>query len=82
MVRTQIQLTEKQSQKLKVLAARTGASVAELIRQGIDAVLERDTTAQPEDLRRRAIGAAGRYRSSRSDVSRRHDNYLGDAFGR
>ncbi len=82
MVRTQIQLTEKQSQRLKALAARTGSSVAELIRQGIDTVLERDTTAQPEDLRRRAIEAAGRFRSSRSDVSRRHDDYLGEAFGR
>ena len=36
MVRTQIQLTEEESEALKCEARRTGLSVAELIRQSVD----------------------------------------------
>lgn len=36
MVRTQVQLTEEQSLKLKRIAAREQKSVAELVRQAID----------------------------------------------
>ena len=82
MVRTQIQLTEKQAKSLKAVAARRGTSVAELIRQGIDSVLEQETSPQPEELRTRAIAVAGRFRSSLGDVARRHDDYLGKAFSR
>ncbi len=80
MIRTQIQLTEEQSRKLKAAAARRGISVAELIRQGIDASLDKDASPSRDELAARAVNAAGRFRSSRHDVARRHDRYLGESF--
>ena len=82
MVRTQIQLTEEQSRRLKASAARQGISVSELIRRGVDAALGQESALSGEQLASRAIQAAGRFRSSRSDVSRRHDDYLGEAYGK
>lgn len=80
MVRTQIQLTNEQSRKLKGTAARRGVSVAELIRQGVDAILQADTQPSEEEKRRRAAAAAGRFRSSSRDISVEHDRYLEQAF--
>ncbi|MDO8691529.1 MAG: CopG family transcriptional regulator [Dehalococcoidia bacterium] len=40
MVRTQIQLTEDQVQALKEVAAERKVSMSELIRQGVERVLE------------------------------------------
>ena len=40
MIRTQIQLTEEQAQRLKTLAAEQGKSVAELIRQSVDETIK------------------------------------------
>jgi hypothetical protein len=82
MVRTQIQLTEEQSRRLKAAAAPQGISVAELVRRGVDAALAQEWAPPIEELCRRAIQAAGRFRASRRDVSRKHDAYLGEAFAR
>jgi hypothetical protein len=82
MVRTQIQLTEEQSRRLKASAARQKISVAELIRRGVDLALGQESALSGEELVRRAIRAAGRFHSARSDVSRRHDDYLDEAYGR
>ena len=80
MVRTQIQLTDDQSKRLKALAARKGISVSDLIRQGVDTILTREADESPEERMQRAIQAAGMFRSSQSDVARHHDEYLGGAF--
>jgi len=80
MIRTQIQLTEEQSARLKAAAARRGVSVAELIRQSVEALLSRSDERSPEELRRRAAQAAGRHRSGVRDVSVRHDDYLNEAY--
>ncbi|HHY75458.1 MAG TPA: ribbon-helix-helix domain-containing protein [Firmicutes bacterium] len=79
MVRTQIQLTEEQAKKLKMKAAAMGVSMAELIRQGVDLVLEfNGDKAQPERVRR-AMSVVGRFRSDKTDVAVKHDKYLAEA---
>jgi len=80
MIRTQIQLTEDQSRRLKAAAATRGVSVSELIRQGIDSVVAGTAAPSREERLQRAIEAAGKFRSSRHDVARRHDRYLSEVF--
>ena len=80
MVRTQLQLTESQSEALKRIAARRGVSVAQIIRESVDERLRRATGPDADELRRRAIAVAGCGRSGKHDVSARHDDYLDEAF--
>jgi len=80
MIRTQVQLTEEQSISLKRLSAEKGKPVAELIRQGIDIVLQSADMVSPEEQRKRAISVAGRFQSGVSDLSRKHDKHLAEAF--
>lgn len=82
MVRTQIQLTEEQHRRLKRWADRLGISMAEAVRRCVE---ERLAYEQVEPGRanriREAMAVVGKYRSGRSDVAERHDDYLADAFG-
>jgi len=80
MVRTQIQLTDEQAKALKEAAARQGRSMAELVRDGVEAVLRAEAGPSREELKRRAIEALGRFRSGKADVSSEHDRYLAEAF--
>ncbi len=82
MVRTQIQLTEKQAKALKKLALSRQLPMAELIRQGVDAILISPVVLNAEEKRKRALAVAGRYRSGKRDVSREHDKHLAEAFGK
>ena len=82
MIRTQIQLTEDQSERLKVVASRRGVSVAELIRQGVDALLQNTGEKSTDEIVRRALAAAGKHRSGKSDVAERHDQYLAEDYSR
>lgn len=80
MVRTQIQLTEDQSQALKRLASKEGKSVAELIRSSIDHMLRMKYVQDENEMRRRAIEAAGKLHSDEIDIAKEHDRYLAEAF--
>ena len=82
MVRTQIQLTEDQLKALKKIATARQLSVAELIRRAVDTMIKTNTAADPDDRRKRAIEIAGKFSSGRSDISRKHDAYLSESFGR
>ena len=82
MVRTQIQLTKEQAKALKKMAASLHLSGAELIRRAIDVMIKSGPAADPEERRTRAIEIAGKFRSGRGDVSRKHDKYLADAFSK
>ena len=82
MVRTQVQLTERQVKLLKQLAASKNTSVAEIIRQAIDNFLKMQTTVDLEERKQRAIKAAGRFRSGISDLSKAHDKYLNEIFSK
>jgi hypothetical protein len=77
MIRTQIQLTERQADRLRKAAAERGESIASIIRDAIDQALDQDERA---DRRRRALEAIGGYRSGQTDISERHDEYLAGAF--
>jgi len=76
MIRTQVQLTEEQAQVLKNLASMRQVSVAQLIRQSVDALIRSSREIDAKERRRRAIAAAGRFHSGASDISTKHDEYL------
>ena len=80
MVRTQIQLTEEQAHRLKAAAAEQGVSMAELIRRGVDALLNGGYPDRSAERRRRAIAVAGRFRSGVPDLAVNHDRYLAEIY--
>ncbi len=80
MIRTQIQLTKEQADRLKKLAAERRLSVARLIRQAVEALIKSSAAVGDEERRKRAIAAAGRFRSGVSDLSTAHDKYLNEAY--
>ena len=82
MVRTQVQLTDRQLKSLREASAATGRSVADLVREGVDRYLAGRAGARREERIERAIRVAGRFSSGRSDVSSNHDKHLAEAFGK
>ena len=82
MVRTQIQLTEEQVKALKKIALSRHLSIAEIVRQAVDTVIRTNTVVDIEERRKRAIDIVGRFSSGKRDISRKHDTYLVEAFGK
>lgn len=80
MVRTQVQLTERQFQALKRVAARENISMAEVIRRALDRVVEAESLPDREEIKRRAIAAIGSAHSKTTDLSTRHDEYLAEIY--
>jgi len=80
MVKTQVQLSEAQVQALKALAAAQNKPTAELIRQAVDDFLRAMSSISIEERKRRAIAAAGRFRSGLSGLSTNHDRHLVEAY--
>lgn len=80
MIRTQIQLTEKQAEALRKISLKQRISMAELIRRGVDSIIQSALIIDPEERKKRAIHAAGKFRSGKSDVSEKHDDYLSEAI--
>lgn len=84
MIRTQIQLTKDQHARLKETARTERTSVAELVRRGVERVLE-------EDRRRRRRASAWQAfqelaqlphvpdPEGATDVAEHHDKYLADS---
>ena len=54
--------------------------MAELIRQAIDATLAGKMERSEDELRQRAMAAAGVFHSGRKDVAERHDALLAEDF--
>jgi len=77
MIRTQIQLEERQATALRRLAAEKGVSIAELIRRAVDEALLHRGDGQARY--RRALSVLGRGRSGLTDVSRKHDEYFAES---
>lgn len=80
MVRTQVQLTDEESRKVKRSAAKHNVSVAEYIRRSLDKALRSEIIPDEEEIRRRAIAAVGCGHSGLKDVSKRIDDYLVEAY--
>ncbi len=80
MIRTQVQLKERQLHRLRVLSAERGLSISELVRNGVDNFLAQMGKGAHTTRAQRAISAAGRFRSGHSDVARRHDDFLVSAY--
>lgn len=81
MIRTQVQLTEKQVRELKRIAAAQGISLAEVVRDAVDAAIRAGGVAvDREEMVGRALSIVGRFRSGTRDTSARHDKYLAEAF--
>jgi hypothetical protein len=82
MVRTQIQLPEEQVAMLKKIAVARQKSMAEIIRQAVDFFGKAQPEGGDRQRRRRAMAAAGRFRSGVKDLAASHDSYLTEAFGK
>lgn len=80
MVRTQILLTEAQTQALRRLSSERGVSMAVLIRDAVDTLLQTETAISADERRRRALRVVGQFASGKTDVSAKHDEYLEDAY--
>jgi hypothetical protein len=74
MVRTQVQLTEEQMAALKKLATERGASVAQLVREGVNALLQASRGLSREERLRRAREVPSF--PGPADLSERHDDYF------
>jgi hypothetical protein len=79
MIRTQVQLTASQAERLKRLAAQEGVSVAELIRQGVEGLLAARLPVDREALKMRALAPIGRFRSGVENLGVDHDRYFTEA---
>jgi hypothetical protein len=79
MIRTQIQLTQEQARDLKRLAIKEKKSVAELIRLSVDSLIHAKHVDNREDMRRKAIAAAGKLNGP-ENLSAVHDDYLAEIF--
>jgi Arc/MetJ-type ribon-helix-helix transcriptional regulator len=80
MIRTQVQLTDRQLEHLRELSASTGRSISDLIREGVDKVVAGKGGISREERVKRGLAVAGRFASGRSDVSSHHDDHLAEAF--
>lgn len=84
MVRIQIQLEPSQHRQVKRRARGLGVSVAEVIRRCVNAQLQAEGAHDPAERARRLKAVAGKYADApgASDIARRHDEALAEAFRR
>jgi len=80
MIRTQIQLTEAQVRTIKKVALEKGTSVAGVIRRAVENMVQSSPKMSTQERIRRAIEIAGKFRSGKRNVSRKHDEYLTEAY--
>lgn len=80
MIRTQIQLTEEQSEGLKRLATEAGISMAELVRQAVDRLLASGGAPDRDEIARRSLALIGTFSSGIPDLAEEHDRYLAEGL--
>jgi plasmid stability protein len=75
MIRTQISLSDDQMRRAKAEAARRGVSLAAIVRQALDEMLDGEGRAAVIQRAREAVGG---FRSGFQDTSDRHDEVLAE----
>jgi predicted double-glycine peptidase len=80
MVRFEVRLTDEQLAGLKLQAREQGVSVSEIVRRYVDKGLKDGYAPSREELWDRALSVVGAFRSGLTDVARRHDDYLVEAY--
>jgi hypothetical protein len=79
MVRTQIQLSEREADAVKRLARERSVSMAAVIRDAVDQYLERESGVPLDERWRRSLAGLGGFHSGTPDLSQRHDEELSAA---
>lgn len=81
MLRTQVQFTEGQYRRLRMLAQRRGVSISEVVRESVERHLDAETY-DAEVLYSRAAEIVGRYDDleKSDDLASNHDAYLDEAY--
>ena len=74
LIRIQVQLTHLQIKSLRDMSKKKAVSVSELIRNGVDLIVQRGESL--EARKKRALSVIGRFSSDRDDVSEKHDDYI------
>jgi hypothetical protein len=82
MVRTQVQLTERQLRALRQRSTATGRSIADLIRQGVELYVVSQHRPDRDEQIERALGVAGKFSSGSASGSQEHDRHLAEAWRR
>ena len=81
MVRTQIQITEEQSDLLKQVAKEENISIAKLIRLSIDQLVKTRFVINEAEKKKNAMMAVNQsFHSGKNDVSTNHDQYLTESY--
>ena len=79
MIRTQVQVTERQARELKRIADARGVSISAVVRDAVDRIIdERGRDA----AWRRALAAVGSVRGGGGNVAEEHDRYAAEAYER
>ncbi len=79
MIRMQIQLEEREAQRLRERAQAERVSQAQIVRNALGAYLDVPPGRDPEKVAL-ALSFAGMVQSALTDVSERHDDYLADGL--
>jgi hypothetical protein len=79
MVRTQIQLTEEQAERLREIAMKNHESIASLIRSAVDQFLLSGKVDR-SSLYVQASSVVGKYQAEKDDISIEHDKYLDEDY--
>lgn len=79
MIRTQIQLRAEQAVRLREAAAAQNVSLAELIRRGVDLLLDQSQQSAPGQ-RLDALRIAGAFDSGIPSIAERHDDELSETY--
>lgn len=80
MSKTLVELTDDQVAQLEAIAARDGRTLADVVRESVEAYLATHPPVDREELKRRFLEAAGMFHSGVPDLAVEHDKYFAEAI--